>query len=356
MKTSFDIGLIPGDGIGPEIVAQASKVFEATAQAFGLSFKLSQYPLGGDHYLKTGQLLPDEIFSELKNQDAILLGAIGHPEVKPGILEREILLRLRFELDLYINLRPIKLYPGVACPLKDKGPTDIDLIIVRENTEGLYVGAGGRLCAGTEREVAIQESINTYQGTWRCQRYAFELARKFKPAKLTMVAKTNVLNYASGLWERVFNELAPQYPEVEADYAHADAAAMWLVKNPEKFKVMVTDNLFGDILSDLGAMIAGGLGLAAGGNINPGQVSIFEPIGGSAPKYAGQNAANPLATILAAKMLLEHLGLNEPAQAVEEAVAATILTMKSMDAGKMGLSTSQVGDKVREVVLGRKKR
>ena len=351
MNKEYDIALIPGDGIGPEVTNQAVKALEAVGQVFGLGFRLSRFPLGGEHYLASGQTLDEETFAEIKGHDDILLGAIGHPDVPPGVLEQEILLRLRFDLDLYANLRPIKLYPGVTCPISGKGPKEVDLVIVRENTEGLYVGAGGRLFGGSDKEIAIQESINTYFGIARCLRYAFELAQAASPSRLTMVAKTNVMSYASGLWQRVFEELGPAYPEVEQNYAHADAAAMWLVKSPESFKIMVTDNLFGDILSDLGAMIAGGLGLAAGGNINPGQISMFEPIGGSAPKYTGKNVANPLATILAVKMMLDHLGLAEPGRAVEEAVAETILTMEGMDAGKMGCTTEEVGDRVRDRIL-----
>jgi len=351
MNKEYDIALIPGDGIGPEVTDQAVKALEAVGQVFGLSFRLSHFPLGGERYLACGQTLDEETFAEIRDHDDILLGAIGHPDVPPGVLEQEILLRLRFDLDLYANLRPIKLYPGVACPISGKGPKEVDLVIVRENTEGLYVGAGGRLFGGSDREIAIQESINTYSGIARCLNYAFELARAASPSRLTMVAKTNVMSYASGLWQRVFEELGPAHPEVEQNYAHADAAAMWLVKSPESFKIMVTDNLFGDILSDLGAMIAGGLGLAAGGNISPGKVSMFEPIGGSAPKYTGQNVANPLAAILAAKMMLDHLGLAEPGRAMEEAATETILTMAGMDAGKMGCTTEEVGDRVRDRIL-----
>lgn len=346
MSHQYDIGLIPGDGIGPEVVAQADKALAAAGDVYGFSFNRTEYPLGGDHYLETGQLLTETTLSELKDQQAILLGAIGHPGVKPGILEKGILLNMRFQLDLYINLRPIKLYRGVETPLAGKKPEDIDLIIVRENTEGLYTGAGGSLFAGTDKEVAVQESINTYASVARCLRYAFDLAQSRPRRELTLVAKTNVLNYASGLWERVFNQLATEYPEVKTDYNHIDAATMWLVKSPEAYSVMVTDNLFGDIISDLGAMIAGGLGLAAGGNINPGHVSMFEPIGGSAPKYAGLDAANPLATILSAGLLLRHVGQAEAAQAVENAVGRVIPTMDSMGAGRMGAGTAEIGDKV----------
>jgi 3-isopropylmalate dehydrogenase len=352
MKTEFNIAVIAGDGIGPEITAQAVKALTAAGQVHGLKFRLTDYPLGGAHYLKTGQTLPESVFTELQGQDAILMGAIGHPEVKPGVLEKDILLALRFRLDLYVNLRPIKLYPGVETPLKGKGPQEIDLVIVRENTEGLYTGAGGRLFAGTDREVATQESINTYPSCRRALVYGFELARKTKPAKLTLVGKANVLTYASTLWQRAMADLAPGYPEVETDYNHVDAASMWLVTRPESYRVMVTDNLFGDILSDLGAAISGGLGVAAGGNIHPGRVSMFEPIGGSAPKYAGQDVVNPLAAILSTRLLLEHLGQPAAAARVEGAAAATILTMKGMSAGKMGAGTAEIGERVRRNILG----
>ncbi|HZE21480.1 MAG TPA: 3-isopropylmalate dehydrogenase, partial [Desulfobaccales bacterium] len=299
-------------------------------------------------YKRTGEILPDSVLEELRQFQAIYLGAIGHPEVAPGILEKSILLRLRFELDQYINLRPVVLYPGVDTPLKDKGPQDIDFTVVRENTEGLYAGAGGFLKYGTPDEVATQESINTRKGVDRCLKFAFELARKRNRAKkLTLVAKTNVLTFASNLWFRAFEDMAPKYPEVTTEYAHVDATCMWFVKNPEWFDVVVTDNLFGDIITDLGAMIQGGMGVAAGGNINPEGVSMFEPIGGSAPKYTGQAKVNPLAAIAAAQMMLEQLGETKVAAAIDGAIRkAAANDMKSMAAGRMGLSTDQVGDKV----------
>ncbi len=346
MDKEYSIGIIPGDGIGPEIITQAEKALSATERVFGFKVNCTKYPLGGDHFMKTKELLPDQVLSELVGQDAILLGAIGHPDVTPGILEHEIILKMRFVMDLYINLRPIKLYPGVETVLKGKGPDDIDLIIVRENTEGLYTGAGGSLFQGTDKEVAVQESINTYGSVHRCLRYAFELAKRRPRRKLTLVAKTNVLNYASNLWKRVFDAMSLEYPEVETDYNHIDAANMWLVKNPENYSVMVTDNLFGDIISDLGAIVAGGLGLAAGGNIHPGKTSMFEPIGGSAPKYTGLDVANPLATVLSAGLMLDYLGEKEAAAAVQHAVIRTISTMKSMSAGQMGAGTNEIGDRV----------
>jgi 3-isopropylmalate dehydrogenase len=280
------------------------------------------------------------------------LGAIGHPDVKPGVLEKGILLRIRFALDQYINLRPVKLYPNVDTPLKDKGPADIDFVVVRENSEGLYAGAGGVLKKGTADEVAVQESINTRKGVERCLRYSFRLCEKRNKAKkLTLCGKTNVLTFAFDLWERVFHELGREYPAIKTDYAHVDATCMWMVKNPEWFDVIVTDNMFGDIITDLGAMIQGGMGIAAGGNINPEGVSMFEPIGGSAPKYTGQNVINPMAAIMAAQMLLENIGEDDAAQALEQAIVKVVSgKLKSMAAGKMGYSTTQVGDLVAALI------
>ena len=345
---SHRIAVIPGDGIGPEVVAEGVKVLEAVAGPAGIKYDLTYYDLGGDRYLRTGETLPDSVLAELRQFDAIYLGAIGHPDVAPGILEKSILLRARFELDQYINLRPVVLYPGVDTPLKDKGPQDIDFVVVRENTEGMYGGAGGFHKHGTPDEVAVQTSINTRKGVDRCLKFAFELAQKRQKAKkLTLVAKTNVLTYASNLWFRAFEAMAPGYPEITTDYAHVDATCMWFVKNPEWFDVVVTDNLFGDIITDLGAIIQGGMGVAAGGNINPEGVSMFEPIGGSAPKYTGLQVVNPIAAIAAAQMLLEQLGEAGAAAAVEDAIKKTVSRdMKSMAAGHMGLSTGQVGDRV----------
>ncbi len=345
---TYHIAVIPGDGTGPEVVAEGIKVLGAVAGPASLTFEYTYFDLGGERYKRTGETLPDSVISELKQFDAIYLGAIGHPDVAPGILEKGILLRARFELDQYINLRPVILYPGVDCPLKDKGPEDIDFVVVRENTEGMYVGAGGFHKYNTPDEVAVQTSINTRKGADRCLKFAFELAEKRNKArKLTLVAKTNVLTYASNLWFRAFEAMAPQYPEVATDYAHVDATCMWFVKNPEWFDVVVTDNLFGDIITDLGAIIQGGMGVAAGGNINPEGVSMFEPIGGSAPKYTGLQVVNPIAAIAAAQMMLEQLGEARAAAAVETAIKKTAAGhMKSMAAGKMGLSTGQVGDLV----------
>ncbi len=346
------IAVLPGDGTGPEVVREGLKVLDAAAHKVGFKYETTHYDWGGDRYLATGEVLPENAIEEMLKYDAIYLGAIGHPDVKPGILEKGILLALRFGLDQYINLRPVKLYPGVETPLKDKGPEQIDYVVVRENTEGLYAGAGGVLKKGTPDEVAVQESINTRKGVERCIRYAFDYCRKRnRDKKLTLCGKTNVLTYAFDLWERTFYEVAKEYPDITPDYAHVDATTMWMVKNPEWFDVIVTDNMFGDIITDLGAMTQGGMGIAAGGNINPQGVSMFEPIGGSAPKYTGKNVINPLAAIGALQMLLETLGEDKAADLVDKAIAhVTGTKLKSMAAGKMGYSTSEVGDLVAQFV------
>lgn len=347
MKT-YDIGVVPGDGTGAEVTAEAVKALNALSETGGPQFNFTDYDIGGERYLSKGELLPESVLSELRDVDAILLGAIGHPEVKPGILEKEILLKMRFELDLYINLRPIVLFPGAYTPLKDKNPEDVDFVVVRENSEGLYTGGGGFLKKGTLDEVAIQESINTRKGVERCIRYAFEYCRKRnKEKKLTLCGKTNVLTYAFDLWERAFNECGKDYPDIELDYAHVDATCMWMVKNPEFFDVIVTDNMFGDIITDLGAMIQGGMGIAAGGNINPGNIAMFEPIGGSAPKYTGMNVINPLAAIGAAQMMLEYLEEEVASENLLEAMKKVVKNdIRSLDAGKMGFGTREVGDLV----------
>lgn len=346
MSKTYHIAVVPGDGTGPEVIREGLKVIKTAADRFGFALDFVNYDIGGDRYLATGDLLPDSILKELRQMDAIYLGAIGHPGVKPGILEQNILLKMRFELDLYINLRPVVLYPGVPTPLAEKGPEHINFVVVRENTEGLYAGSGGFLRKGTPQEVAVQESVNTRYGVERCLRFAFEYARhRSREKKLTLCGKTNVLTYAFDLWQRAFEEVAREYPDVQTDYAHVDAICMWMIKNPEWFDVIVTDNMFGDIITDLGAMIQGGMGLAAGGNIHPDRVSMFEPIGGSAPKYTGQNIINPLAAIAAGQMMLAELGQKEAARAVEEAVKRVVARdLKSLAAGKMGYSTSEVGD------------
>jgi 3-isopropylmalate dehydrogenase len=346
MTTSYTIATIPGDGTGAEVIREGVKVLKTAAKRFHFNLIFTPYDLGGERFLKTGETLPDHVLEELRQFDAIYLGAIGHPKVKPGILEKGILLKLRFQLDQYINLRPVKLYPGVDCPLKDKGPDDIDFVVIRENTEGLYAGSGGVLKKNTLDEVATQESINTRKGVERCIRFAFEYCRKRnKRKKLTLCGKTNVLTYAWDLWERVFYEVARAYPDITVDYAHVDAITMWFVKNPEWFDCIVTDNMFGDIITDLGAMIQGGLGIAAGANINPESVSMFEPIGGSSPKYEGKNQINPLAAICAGALMLSHIGEEKAATAIENAVMdLTAHKLKSLAAGKMGYSTTEIGD------------
>lgn len=353
MKKNHRIAVIPGDGTGPEVVREAVKTIEAAAAKFGFGIELTAFDFGGERYLATGEALPDSAVAELRGFDAILLGAIGHPQVKPGILEKGILLRLRFELDQYINLRPVKLYPGVETPLKDKGPADIDYVVVRENTGGLYTGVGGVSMKGTPHEVAEQCMVYTRFQVDRCLRYAFDYTRKRNRRKtLALCGKTNVLTYVYDLWERAFHEIgAAEYPEIKRDYYHVDATCMWMVKNPEWFDVIVTGNMFGDIITDLGAITQGGMGIAAGANINPRGVSMFEPIGGSAPKYTGKNVINPLAAICAAGMMLDHLGESEAAAAIDKAAGwATQSKIKSMAAGKMGFSTSQVGDLIAEAV------
>ncbi len=347
----YNISLLPGDGTGPEVVNEAVKILEKTKSKYDIDFNFTNSDLGGDRYLKSNDLVTTKDLEELGNSDAILLGAIGHPEVKPGILEQGILLYLRKEFDQYINLRPVVLYPGVETPLANKGPEDIDFTVVRENTEGLYAGAGGYIHYGTENEVATQESINTWKAINRCIVYAFEYAKQNNRKKVTLCAKTNVLTYAHDLWERIFNEVAKNYPDIETDYGHVDAVCMWMVKNPEWFDVIVTDNMFGDIITDLGAMIQGGMGIAAGGNINPEGVSMFEPIGGSAPKYTGMNVINPLACIAAASMMLNQLGEVQYSKDIDKGIIETAQKLESLSAGKMGMSTSDVGDAVLNTIL-----
>jgi 3-isopropylmalate dehydrogenase len=350
MTNAYKISVIPGDGTGPEVVDEGMKVLNAVSAKCGFRLEFSDCSLGGDYYLKTGEVLPEDHVKSLAQADAIYLGAIGHPNVKPGILEKGILLKLRFEFDQYINLRPVKLYEGVDTPLKDKGPQDIDFVVVRENTEGIYTGAGGSFKYGTPDEIAVQESINTRKGVERCIRFAFEYCRKRnKEKKLTLCGKTNVLTYAFDLWERVFHEVADEYPDIKIDYAHVDAICMWMVKNPEWFDVIVTDNMFGDIISDLAAMIQGGMGIAAGANINPDGVSMFEPIGGSAPKYTGLQKINPLAGILAAGIMMDTLGEAKAASYIDAGVAKVLREdLKDLAAGKMGYSTSEVADLIVE--------
>lgn len=343
---TYKIAAIPGDGTGPEVVAEGLKVLAAAAQKYQFKTEVVKFDFGGDRYLRTKEVLPDSAISEFKKFDAMFLGAIGHPDVKPGILEKGILLRLRFDLDQYINLRPVQLFDERFCPLKGKKPEDIDFTVVRENSEGLYKGLGEFQNKGTKDEVAIQISHNTRKGVERCLRYAFEYTRKYgKKKTLTLCGKTNVLTFAWDLWERTFHELAKEYADIKTNYMHVDATTMWFVKNPEWFDVIVTDNMFGDIITDLGAMIQGGMGIAAGGNINPQGVSMFEPIGGSAPKYTGQNIINPLAAICAVGMMLRQLGQAQAADRIDVVVKDTVKTkIKDLGAGKMGYSTTEVGD------------
>ncbi|MHB0945696.1 MAG: 3-isopropylmalate dehydrogenase [Sedimentisphaerales bacterium] len=359
MKT-YKIAVMGGDGTGPEVTAEAVKVLKAAEAKFGFKTELTDFDFGGERYKRTGETLPDSAIAEFRKFDSILLGAIGHPDVKPGILEKGILLKARFELDQYINLRPVRLFPGVECPLKDKGPKEIDYVVIRENSGDAYTGTGGFTMKGTPNEVAVQSAVYNRFQVDRCLKYAFEYARKYgkkargvgKENTLALVGKTNVLTFIYDLWERAFHEMGQkEYPDIRRDYYHVDATCMWMVKSPEWFDMLVTGNMFGDIITDLGAITQGGMGIAAGGNLNPQGVSMFEPIGGSAPKYTGMGVINPLAAICAAEMMLETLGEEKAAKKIDAAVKfVTANKMKSMAAGKMGYSTSQVGDLVAEKV------
>ncbi|OIO35954.1 MAG: 3-isopropylmalate dehydrogenase, partial [Candidatus Omnitrophica bacterium CG1_02_41_171] len=352
-KEKFKIGVIPGDGVGPEIIREGLKVLKAAEEKFNLKYDFINYDFGAKRYLKTGEVLPDSALNEFKQLDSLYLGAVGHPEVKPGILEQGLLLKIRFGLDQYINLRPVKLYPGVATPLAGRKPEDIDYCVVRENTEGAYCGIGGCFKKGTADEIATQQNINTRKGVERCIRYAYQLTQKRnKKNELTLCDKANVLIYEGDLWRRTFREVGKEYPEIKQEFVFVDATCMWMVKNPDWFDVIVTSNLFGDIITDLAAVTQGGLGIAAGGNINPEGVSMFEPIHGSAPKYTDKNVICPLATIAAGAMMLETLGEEEAAKAIEKAIMKVTGEgyVKSLQAGKMGLSTSEVGDLVAKFV------
>jgi 3-isopropylmalate dehydrogenase len=353
----YRIAALPGDGTGPEVCAEGLKVLEAAAKKTGFTYDLETYDFGGDRYLRTGETLPDSALEELRSFDGIYLAAIGHPDVKPGILEVGILLKIRFELDQYINLRPVKLYPNVYTPIKDKTEKDIDFVVVRENCGGLYRGKGVVENKDAPDEVATQEMIYTRHEVDRCLRYAFEYTRRRDKTKtLTLCGKTNVLTCVYDLWERAFHEMGERdFPDIKRDYAHVDAVSMWMVKNPEWFDVIVTGNMFGDIITDLGAIIQGGMGVAAGANINPEGTSMFEPIGGSAPKYTGQGIINPLACILAGQMMLDHLGEIEAADLVENAVSKFLATsdVKGLSPAEIkasGLSTAKIGDAVAEYV------
>ncbi len=347
MPRTLNLALIPGDGIGTEVVAEAMKVLAAIGPEAALDVVTTEYDLGARRYNETGELLPDSTVEELRTYDAILLGAIGDPSVAPGILERGVLLPLRFVMDHHVNLRPVKLYPGVTGPLAGKGPEDIDFVVCREGTEGPYVGAGGTLRRGTPHEVATEVSLNTEFGAERIIRDAFDRATR-RRGKVTLVHKTNVLVHAGSLWQRTFDMVAKEYPSVETDYCHVDAASMFFLTQPERFDVIVTDNLFGDILTDIGAAIGGGIGLAASGNIDPSRSnpSMFEPVHGSAPDIAGQGKADPTATVMSLAMLLDHVGEAAAADWVESAVAADLASR-----GAALRSTSEIGDALAAAAL-----
>ncbi len=341
MLNTYRIAVIAGDGIGPEVVAEGLKALDAVAGSHDVTFERTEYDLGAQRWHRTGETLPDSVLAEIRTHDAILLGAVGDPSVPSGVLERGLLLRLRFELDHHVNLRPVKLYPGVSTPLAGKTSADIDMVVVREGTEGPYAGSGGVLRRGTPHEVATEESLNTAFGIERVVRDAFGRAARTSRRSLTLVHKNNVLTHAGDLWTRTFNRVAADFSEVSTDYLHVDAASMFFVTNPERFDVVVTDNLFGDIITDIGAAIAGGIGRAASGNLdvsgtNP---SMFEPVHGSAPDIAGQQKADPTATVLSVAMLLDHLGLDKAASAVEQAVSDDLASR-----GDRVRSTAQIGD------------
>ena len=345
--SEYEIAVIAGDGIGPEVTREALKVLDAAAEMFGFRTRRTAYPFGSEHYLRTNEIFPESAFQEVGQKQAIFLGAIGDPRVPVGLIEYGVIAKMRFELDLYVNLRPIRLYDESLCPLKDKRPEDIDMIIVRENTEDAYVGAHGFTHKGQAHEVATQTMVYTRAGVERVIRYAFDLARKRKRKQLTLIDKANAVR-AQDLWTRVFAEVAREYPDVKTDHAYIDAACMWMVKNPEWFDVAVTTNLFGDIITDLGAMVQGGMGIAASGNLHPGRVSLFEPIHGSAPKHAGKNVASPVAAILAAGMMLDYLGEKAAALAIEGSIIDLLRSKRIAGVGTGVHPTDWVGDLVVE--------
>jgi 3-isopropylmalate dehydrogenase len=348
--TAHRIAVVPGDGTGPEVITEAVKVLEVAGDAFGFEFETTTYDLGGERYLRTGETLTGPDLDGFKRSDAILFGAVGHPAVPPGVLEQDIIIRIRRELDQYINLRPINLHPGVRSPLADVRPEDVDFVVVRENSEGLYAGKGSFTAKGSPFEVAVQESVNTRFAVERCVRFAFEFAANRPRRQLTLCGKTNVMTYSWDLWARVFDEVAADYPDIDTHYAHVDAACLWMVEDPGRFDVIVTDNMFGDIITDLGAAIQGGLGIAAGANMNPEGVSMFEPIGGTAPGFEGTGQINPLAAIGSVGMMLTVLGETDAGEAVESAVGQIAGSLPSLQAGQMGASTSDVGNRVAELV------
>jgi 3-isopropylmalate dehydrogenase len=340
------IAVIPGDGIGKEVTAEAVKVIEAVGRRFGRQFTLEHLPWSADYFLDTGVTIPPDGYATLREFDAIFIGALGDPRVPDNRHARDILLGIRFELDLYVNYRPVKLLHERLCPLKGRGPADVDFVVFRENTEGMYVGIGGRFKAGTEDEIAIQEEINTYKGVHRIIRHAFEHAKTHGLTKVCMADKSNAMTAGHALWQRLFRELAPQYPGIEATHYYIDALAMYMVLDPGRFEVIVTNNLFGDIVTDLGAAFQGGLGMAASGNIHPGRTSMFEPVHGSAPAFAGRNIANPIGAIASAALMLETLGLREEAAAIDEAIAAVVNAGQcTADVGGT-LGTREAGDAI----------
>jgi len=343
----YRIAVVGGDGIGPEVLAEALKVLHRASELYGFKYETTEYPFGTEHYLKTGELMPDSIYDEFREHDAILLGAIGDPRAEVGLVERAVIAGIRFNLDLYVNLRPIKLYTESLCPIKEKTCADVDFVVVRENTEDVYTGIGGIMKKGTVDEVAVANMIFTRKGCERAVRYAFDLAQsRNKDKKVTLVDKANAIR-AQDIWTRTVEDVGREYPDITHDHAYIDAACMWLVKNPEWFDVVVTTNIFGDIFTDLGAMVQGGMGIAASGNIHPGQVSMFEPIHGSAPKYKGKNVACPIAAIMAGQIMLDFLGEKKAAAGVEDAVTALLKSgrIKSLDA-RSGISTTEMGDLV----------
>jgi 3-isopropylmalate dehydrogenase len=344
--SEIKIAVIGGDGIGPEVTAEALKVLDAAAEVYGFTTRRTEYPFGSEHYFQTGDIFPEDAFEEAKQHDAIFLGAIGDPRAPVGKIEYGIIAKMRFELDLYINLRPIKLYDARLCPLKGKRPEDIDMVIIRENTEGAYAGMHGFCHKGQASEIATQTMVYSREGVERAIRFAFEIARaRDKRKQVTLIDKANAVR-AHDLWTRTFAEVASEYPDVTTDHAYVDAACMWMVKNPEWFDVAVTTNLFGDIVTDLGAMIQGGMGIAASGNLHPGRVSLFEPIHGSAPKHAGKNVASPVAAIMAAAMLCDYVGQREAGVAIEGAVAELLRSGRLKGVGTGDHPTSEVGEMV----------
>jgi 3-isopropylmalate dehydrogenase len=353
VNARYDLAIIPGDGIGPEVTAEARKAVRAAAERFDFTVAETEYDLGGRRYLTTGEVITADELADLRRHDAILLGAVGTPEVPPGVLERGLLLRLRFAFDQYVNLRPVRLLPGAPTPIAGLTPERCDFLVVRENTEGLYAGAGGHVYQGTANEVATQESLNTRQGVERVVRDAFERASS-RRGRLTLCHKTNVLAFAGELWSRTVDEVSVDYPDVESDYVHVDAACLYIVTQPERFDVIVTDNLFGDIITDLGAAVQGGLGLAASGNLNPtgDAPSMFEPVHGSAPDLAGTGQASPIAAVLSAAMCLAYLGEGAAAQALDTAAGEVVAELGGRTPPDMGYSTEQIGDRIAAVVSG----